>query len=148
MPADPPLPTPSHHVAVAGVVVGGDGRVLVVQRRDNGRWEAPGGVLERDETFEEGVAREVVEETGVAVEVERLTGVYKNVVRRVVVLVYRCRPVSGEAGPTEESRAVGWLTPDEVRRRLLPAYGVRILDALADAPAASRAHDGVDVLPV
>ena len=147
MPSAPPLPAPSHHVAVAGVVVAADGRVLVVQRRDNGRWEAPGGVLERDETFEEGVAREVAEETGVTVAVERLTGVYKNVVRGVVVLVYRCRPVSGEAGPTEESRAVEWITPDEVRRRLLPAYGVRVLDALADAPAASRAHDGAEVLP-
>ena len=63
------------------------------------------------------------------------------------MLVYRCRPVSGEAGPTEESRAVEWLTAEEVRRRLVPAYGVRILDALADVPAASRAHDGIRVLP-
>jgi 8-oxo-dGTP pyrophosphatase MutT (NUDIX family) len=34
------------------VVVDDDGRVLVIQRRDNGRWEATGGVLELDETFE------------------------------------------------------------------------------------------------
>ncbi|MFC5232136.1 NUDIX domain-containing protein [Pseudonocardia zijingensis] len=46
---------PTHSVAVAGVVVRDGGRVLVVQRRDNGRWEAPGGVLELGETFEEGV---------------------------------------------------------------------------------------------
>ena len=64
-----------HSVSVSGVVVDEAGRVLVAQRRDNGHWEAPGGILERDETFEEGVIREVTEETGVTVQVERLTGV-------------------------------------------------------------------------
>ena len=76
------------------MVVDDDGRVLVIQRRDNGRWEATGGVLELDETFEGGVRREVAEETGVDVAVEHLTGVYKNVVRKVV-LVFRCWPPLG-----------------------------------------------------
>ncbi|MGZ4626877.1 MAG: NUDIX domain-containing protein, partial [Kineosporiaceae bacterium] len=60
-----------HSVSVAGVVLDEAGRVPVIQRRDNGRWEAPGGILERDETFEEDVAREAAEETGVTVEVDR-----------------------------------------------------------------------------
>jgi 8-oxo-dGTP pyrophosphatase MutT (NUDIX family) len=89
-----------HSVSVSGVVVDEAGRVLVAQRRDNGHWEAPGGILERDETFEEGVIREVTEETGVTVEVERLTGVYKNMARGIVALVYRCRPLHGTAHPT------------------------------------------------
>jgi 8-oxo-dGTP diphosphatase len=75
-----------HSVSIAGVVVDEAGRVLVVQRRDNGRWEPPGGILERDETFEEGVVREVAEETGITVGVERLTGVYKNMTRGIVAL--------------------------------------------------------------
>src|SRR5918911_782108 len=100
-----------HSVSVAGVVVDEVGRVLVIQRRDNGRWEPPGGILERDETFEEGVAREVAEETGVIVEVERLTGVYKNMTRGIVALVYRCRPHSGAPGPPQESAAVRWVRP-------------------------------------
>ncbi|NMI00864.1 NUDIX hydrolase [Pseudonocardia acidicola] len=138
-----PRPQPSHHVAVAGVAVRDDGRVLVVQRRDNGRWEAPGGVLELDETFEAGVRREVAEETGVTVEVERLTGVYKNLTRGVVALVYRCRPVAGEPHPTDESQRVEWWTADQVRARMAPAFAIRILDALDTNSVASRAHDGV-----
>src|SRR4051794_31412224 len=134
-----------HSVSVAGVVVDEAGRVLVIQRRDNSRWEAPGGILERDETFEQGVIREIAEETGVTVEVERLTGVYKNMTRGIVALVYRCRPVAGAAHPTAESVAVAWLTPDQVGSRMIPAYAVRILDALAAEPA-SRAHDGTEVL--
>jgi 8-oxo-dGTP diphosphatase len=134
-----------HSVSVAGVVVDEAGRVLVIQRRDNGHWEAPGGILERDETFEEGVVREVAEETAVTVEVERLTGVYKNMARGIVALVYRCRPVAGEAHPTSESVAVDWISPDDVASRMIPAYAVRVLDALTTAPA-SRAHDGLAVL--
>src|SRR3954451_12057583 len=102
-----------HSVSVAGVVVDEVGRVLVIQRRDNRRWEAPGGILERDETFEEGVAREVAEETGLTVEVERLTGVYKNMVHGIVALVYRCHPVAGMATATNESAAVDWIAPEE-----------------------------------
>jgi 8-oxo-dGTP diphosphatase len=136
---------PKHSVSVAGVVVRDDGRILVVQRRDNGRWEPPGGVLELDETFEDGVRREVAEETGVLVEVERLTGAYKNLSRGIVALVFRCRPVSGEPRTTEESRRICWLTVDEVRTQMTPAYAVRVLDALTDG-AASRAHDGVHLV--
>jgi hypothetical protein len=31
--------TPKHSVSVAGIVVDDDGRVLVIQRRDNSHWE-------------------------------------------------------------------------------------------------------------
>lgn len=137
---------PHHSVAVAGVTVRDDGRILVVQRRDNGRWEAPGGVLERDETFEQGVRREIVEETGVTVAVGPLSGVYKNMRNGVVALVYRCRPVSGVAVPTPESQRVEWLTIDEIQQRLLPAYAVRVLDAFTAEPH-SRSHDGTTVIP-
>lgn len=137
--------TPTHSVSVAGVVVRDDGRVLVVQRRDNGHWEPPGGVLELAETFEQGVRREVAEETGVHVEVERLTGAYKNLTRGIVALVFRCRPAAGEAMATDEARRVAWLSPDEVRRHMAPAYAIRVLDAL-DGGVAARAHDGVRMI--
>ncbi|WP_233159134.1 NUDIX hydrolase [Pseudonocardia sp. MH-G8] len=130
---------------MAGVVVRADGRVLVVQRRDNGHWEPPGGVLELAETFEEGVRREVAEETGVLVEVERLTGVYKNLPRGIVALVFRCRPDAGSPTATDESRRVAWFDPDEVRQHMAPAYAVRVLDALGGGVAA-RAHDGVNMI--
>jgi 8-oxo-dGTP diphosphatase len=137
--------TPRHSVSVAGVVVRDDGRVLVIQRRDNGHWEPPGGVLELAETFDEGVRREVAEETGVHVEVEQLTGVYKNVKQGIVALVFRCHPAAGEATATDESRRVAWFTPDEVRKHMTPAYAIRVLDAL-DGGVAARAHDGVRMI--
>jgi 8-oxo-dGTP diphosphatase len=138
---------PKHSVSVAGVVVDTDGRVLVIQRRDNHHWEPPGGVLELGETFDEGVRREIIEETGITVEVERLTGAYKNVPRGIVALVFRCRPVAGEPAATDESISVQWVTPKEALARMAPAYAVRVADALTDH-AEFRAHDGVNVLSI
>lgn len=132
-----------HSVSVAGVVVRQDGRVLVIRRADNGRWEPPGGVLERDEAIEEGVRREVYEETGIEAHVERLTGVYKNMTMGVVALVFRCSPAGGHEQLSDESTAVAWLTPDEVMTRMSEAYSVRIADALTDDQAPRvRTHDG------
>jgi ADP-ribose pyrophosphatase YjhB (NUDIX family) len=137
--------TPKHSVSVAGIVVRDDGRVLVIKRDDNGHWEAPGGVLELDESFEAGVRREVLEETGLEVTVERLTGVYKNLTHGIVALVYRCRPAGGELRATEEAREIRWMTREDVQGSMVPAFGIRILDAFEEAPQ-SRAHDGVNLV--
>lgn len=137
--------TPKHSVSVAGVVVRDDDRVLVIRRDDNGHWEAPGGVLELDESFEDGVRREVLEETGLTVIVQRLSGVYKNLAHGIVALVYRCRPTEGDAGPTAEAREVRWMTREEVQAAMSPAFAVRVLDAL-DGHVHSRVHDGVNLL--
>ncbi|SHU93205.1 Putative MutT/NUDIX-like protein [Mycobacteroides abscessus subsp. abscessus] len=139
--------TPKHSVSVAGIVFDDDGRVLVIRRNDNGNWEAPGGVLELGESFEEGVRREVLEETGIEVSIERLTGVYKNLTHGIVALVYRCRPAGGDTHPTAEAREVRWMTREQVEASMTPAFAVRVLDAF-DAQAHSRAHDGVNLVSV
>lgn len=139
--------TPKHSVSVSGIVIRSDGRVLVIKRDDSGHWEAPGGVLELDESFEAGVQREVLEETGLAVTVERLTGVYKNLTHGIVALVYRCRPAGGEPHATEEAREIRWMTIEEVQSVMVPAFGIRVLDAFEKSPQ-SRAHDGVELLRV
>lgn len=137
--------TPKHSVSVAGIVFDDDDRVLVIRRDDNGHWEAPGGVLELDESFEDGVRREVLEETGLEVSVERLTGVYKNLTHGIVALVYRCRPAGGDMHPTAEAREVRWMTREQVEASMTPAFAVRALDAFGDG-VHSRAHDGVNLV--
>ncbi|MHC5263855.1 NUDIX domain-containing protein [Streptomyces sp. UC4497] len=135
--------TPLHSVSVAGVVVREDGRVLAIRRADNGRWEPPGGVLERNEAIEDGVCREVYEETGIKVHVERLTGVYKNMPLGVVALVFRCSPHGGTEQLSDESTAVSWLAPDEAMDAMSEAYSIRIADALTNDMAPHiRTHDG------
>ena len=103
-----------HSVSVAGVVIDENGRTLVIQRRDNGRWEPPGGVLERDEPIIEGLLREVREETGLIVEPLALTGVYKNMRLGVVALVFRCRPADGTLTENSEAAGFRWVRESEV----------------------------------
>lgn len=144
---DYPDGLPRHSVSAGAAVVRDDGRVLAIKRRDNGAWVQPGGIVELDEDPRETVVREVLEETGVQVEPEALTGVYKNMDRGVVSLVFRCRPVSGEAKPTAEATEVDWLMPSEVQERMADAFGVRLLDALSEAGPFVRIHNGRDLLP-
>jgi 8-oxo-dGTP pyrophosphatase MutT (NUDIX family) len=138
--------TPLHSVSVAAAVVDAD-RVLVVRRRDNGRWEPPGGVLELGESIPDGLRREVREETGLTVQPDALTGVYKNVSRGVVALVFRCHATGGLLAATAEAADFRWLHRDELAALVMPAYAVRLTDALDYAGAtAVRAHDGTHVL--
>lgn len=53
-------------------------------------------MLELDETIEQGVVREVLEETGILVKPLRLTDVYKNMARGVVASVFLCEAISGD----------------------------------------------------
>jgi 8-oxo-dGTP pyrophosphatase MutT (NUDIX family) len=135
-----------HSVSVAAVITDDHGRVLVVQRRDNGKWEIPGGILELHESIHDGVRREVEEETGVLIEPERLTGVYKNLKLGVVALVFRARVIGGQPGPTEESQRVDWWTRDAVAAQMAETFAVRVTDALDAEQPAIRVHDGVHVL--
>jgi 8-oxo-dGTP diphosphatase len=134
---------PRHSVSVAGVITGDHDRVLLIQRADNGNWEAPGGILELGETIEDGLRREVREETGLEVEPQQLTGVYKNMTRGVVALVFLCKITGGQLETTDEAVAFRWASKADVCALSREVYAVRIFDALsADPTPAVRAHDG------
>jgi 8-oxo-dGTP diphosphatase len=137
----------SHSVSVAGVVVDDAGRALLIQRRDNHRWEPPGGVLELSESIDEGLRREVHEETGLDVEPVALTGVYKNMARGIIALVFRCEITSGQLNTSDETEAFRWVSPSEIMELASEAYAIRVLDALSvTGPAAIRKHDGRQLL--
>ena len=137
---------PRHSVSVTGIVFRDDGRVLAIQRCDDGRWVPPGGVLELAESPTDGVAREVLEETGIKVQAEQLTGVYKNMRLGVVTLAFRCSPISGQSHPTDEAKQVAWLTVDEAKQSMPEARAIRVTDALSDKAPFVRVHDGTRLL--
>ena len=54
-----------------------DGKIILVQRRDNGKWALPGGMVDWGEDIPTAMDRELAEETGLElVEIGRLVGVY------------------------------------------------------------------------
>ena len=107
---------------VSAVVFDDDGRVLLGQRSDNGRWSIIGGIPEPGEQPAEAVLREIHEETAVRCVPERIILVeaiakpvtYPNGDQcQFMDVCFRCRAVSGEARVNdEESLDVGWFDVD------------------------------------
>ncbi|MEO1209197.1 MAG: NUDIX hydrolase [Cyanobacteria bacterium J06638_20] len=54
-----------------------DGQIVLVRRRDDGRWSLPGGIVDWGEDVRTTLRRELAEETGLEVQsIGRLVGVY------------------------------------------------------------------------
>lgn len=141
------MPQPYRHsVSVAGVVQNADGDVLVIRRRDNGHYQAPGGILEQDERIEAGLMREVLEETGYMVEPEQLTGIYKHMRLGVVALVFRCRLLEGAPRLNDEASEILWLDPEKAAAQMTEAFAIRVTDALTGPWPHIRHHDGTRLL--
>jgi 8-oxo-dGTP diphosphatase len=142
------MPEPYRHsVSVAGVVVREDGKILVIRRRDNGHYQAPGGILEQYERIEDGLVREILEETGLRVEPERLTGIYKHMGIGVVAFVFRARMLGGTPTINDEAAEILWIDRDHVAARMTEAFAIRVIDALDGPWPHIRHHDGTRLLP-
>lgn len=138
-----PQDTPQHSVSVAGVILDATAsHVLLIQRRDNGRWEPPGGVLELEEAIEDGLRREIKEETGADITVDTLTGVYKNMRRGIVALVFRCSALTEPLSSTAEAAVVAWVPVTDIEDLMNSAYSVRVMDAVRGGIVSIRAHNG------
>src|SRR5271170_2095343 len=130
-----------HSVSVTGVITDDHGRALLIQRRDNHRWEPPGGVLELGESIDDGLRREVREETGLDIEPVALSGVYKNMNRGIIALVFRCKITGGQLTTNNEVTAFRWADETAICQLTTEAYAVRFLDALRqDTTPAIRQH--------
>jgi ADP-ribose pyrophosphatase YjhB (NUDIX family) len=56
-----------------------NGHIVLIQRRDNGKWALPGGMVNWGEDIPTTVQRELLEETGLEVtKIGRLVGIYSS----------------------------------------------------------------------
>ena len=121
------------------------GHLLLVQRRDSGVWELPGGRVDIGESAQAAAVRETAEEAGVVVRIIGLVGLYTRpgqivrgadgVVRQQFAVVLRGEQV-GPADPCAdgiETDAAAWVAPEELTDLAIePATRVRITGALLD----------------
>ena len=119
----PPAPRHLLPISVKAVLVDRGRACLLLNDRD--QWELPGGRLERGETPEDCLFREVGEEVGLEVVIERLVDARAFVPapgKEVFVVVYRCRLArAGKPRLSTEHRQVGWFTLAEMASLVLPA---------------------------
>lgn len=111
-------------VSIKAVVLDDGGRVLL-GLNDRNEWELPGGQLERGESPEQAVVREVREETGLIVEPVELLRVWVFEPVRdafVVIVSHGCRLIEGGT-PTAstEHRRLRFVEPEELPELVLPA---------------------------
>lgn len=127
---------------VTAVVFDDQGRVLLNQRSDTGRWALIAGIVEPGEQPARTAVREALEETGVHAVAERVVMVqtigpmvYPNGDRaQYLDVAIRCRAVGGEARVADdESLDVGWFALDALPE-LNERHRLCIKLALTDGP--------------
>jgi 8-oxo-dGTP diphosphatase len=127
-------------IVVAAAMIDRDGRVLL-QRRPPGKamaglWEFPGGKLERGETPEASLTRELAEELGITVAAEAVrpcsfaTG--RAGERPLLLLLYMVRDWAGEPQALEAT-ALRWETPTDMRALAMPPADGPLVGALIGA---------------
>ncbi|BCJ42865.1 DNA mismatch repair protein MutT [Actinoplanes ianthinogenes] len=119
MPSEQYVKAPSSpRVIVAAVIIAG-GRVLACQRSSPpeaaGKWEFPGGKVERGETDQQALARECREELGISVEVGARVGPDVPLAHgRAVLRVFAVEVLDGGVPEALEHAAMRWLAVDQL----------------------------------
>ena len=137
--------TASHELllVVAAALVDPDGRVLIAQRPEGksmaGLWEFPGGKVEKAETPEAALIRELHEELGITVKEPCLapftfaSHTYGGF--HLLMPLYICRRWEGEAKPLLHA-ALKWIKPRDLMLNAdaypMPAADLPLLPMLRD----------------
>jgi 8-oxo-dGTP diphosphatase len=108
------------HLAVKGIIRNEAGEILVVKRsaaddHKPGVWETPGGGIDREESPQEALAREIKEETGLSVSVGEPFNVFtfrKNTGEFKVGITFLCNYQGGDVVLSEEHDEYRWLRPE------------------------------------
>jgi 8-oxo-dGTP pyrophosphatase MutT (NUDIX family) len=140
-------------IGALAAVQDAEGRLLLMQRADNGEWDFPGGAMELGETLTQALTREVAEETGLLVQPVRLVGVYTSAEDHNYTYpngdqvqgwgaFFECRVVGGSLRARDgEALDLAFVPPDQARfdfpvlRRMKADLSAGRDDAAFDPPA-------------
>jgi ADP-ribose pyrophosphatase YjhB (NUDIX family) len=143
---DPFAPRPNRPIGVGVLaLIERDGTLLMEKRSDCGRWGFPGGGIEVEESLEEGLRREVLEETGLVVVHEELFAVFPgpsrivrypdgNVVRLLTFVFMANVEDFGTLRRSEESEELRFFGRDELPALDTIETSRPILEAYLDPP--------------
>lgn len=114
---------PKHLIAdipQKAIIMNEKGEILIVQDKESGVWELPGGRLHEDEDPKEGLKREIKEELSMDISIKKIfdTFVFKGVSDTShFVVVYFCEPV-GDLDKMKiqekEIMDIKWISPEQL----------------------------------
>lgn len=122
-------------VEVAAGLIRQNGRYLIAKRKPGvhlaGLWEFPGGKREADETLEECLRRELLEELSIRIDVPIPFQIIRhNYPEKTVELhFFRCAIEEGQPTPMDCAE-VKWVYPHELNSYQFPPADRPIIDAL------------------
>lgn len=113
------MPTANSIRPAAAVAILNGEKVLMLKRKDNGKWTLPGGTMELDESLIDCALREVQEESGLKVCISDILGTYTDPdiriaysdgeVRREFTIVYIGKALDTSVVIDEESTGYQWV---------------------------------------
>lgn len=129
-------------VATVGALVARDGKLLMIRTRKwSGRWGIPGGKIERGESAEDALHREVSEETGLRLKSARFVMVQDCVdseefhrPAHFLLLNYAAEAGAGDVRLNDEAEEFRWVTPSEAAGMDLNRPTRRLLEAVHGRP--------------
>ena len=116
----------NYTIGAFAIITDRKGRVLLSHRLDYDIWNLPGGGMDKNETPEMTVIREVKEETSLIVEVQQLSGVYVKPGNRDMAFVFKCKVVGGKLKPSKEADQHSYFGPNEIPINTIPNHVQRI----------------------
>ena len=126
-------------IVVSIALINNYDQVLIAKRPNNkhlaGFWEFPGGKVEKDETPENALIREVKEELNVNINNKCIAPLsfsefdYKNF--HLLLLLYICRRWEGEP-LTMENNELKWVKPSMLRKYKMPPADDSLIYSLQD----------------
>tara|TARA_Y100001968_G_C19229378_1_gene653694 strand:- start:401 stop:928 length:528 start_codon:yes stop_codon:yes gene_type:complete len=118
-----------------GLVFNKKGELLIDQRLASssmgGMWEFPGGKQESNESIENTIEREIIEELGIHVEVgEKLVSFEHSYSHKTLhFVVHMCEWKSGQPKPLSSQKVI-WVLPNRLCHFPFPAANTKIISAL------------------
>jgi A/G-specific adenine glycosylase len=127
------------HFIVTAAVIRRNGKILLAQRPSKGLlgglWEFPGGKVEKGETLEQCLGREIQEELAVNIRVGKNIGVYRHAYThfRITLHAFECKLTAGEPQPVEVA-GLSWVLPVEMKNYPMGKVDRQIASHLQQVP--------------
>ncbi len=110
-----------YYLAVKGIIKRADGKILVLKRSEHDDhkpnvWETPGGGMDTEESPQEALKREIIEETGLSVTVTKPFNVFtfkKDTGEFKVGITFICEHQNGEVVLSSEHSEFRWIEAEE-----------------------------------